>query len=271
MKNQFIELGSGTCVSSLYKPFDFRHPSGHLIQFNEYNILLDCGEGIRYRLNQIKFDYFDLDAIFISHFHVDHFNPTSLLQSFWVRSARSGRVKPLKIFAPRNCKKFLKDFIDRSTYNGFFETVLPKLLKLDITELGEKMKITLSKSIQAEYFQAKHGKMDAYAIKFSLGNISFTYSGDTGMCKGVENAAKNAEYFLCEANTNIGEEKTDSAAGEHLSAYQAGQIARKTQAKHLILTHYTGKNSEVEMKKAVLKSGYTEKISIAKDFQIFPL
>lgn len=79
MKNKFTELGRGTCLSSFYKPFDFRHPSGHLIQFNGLNILLDCGEGIRYRLDKIKFDYFDLDIIFVSHFHADYFNITSLL------------------------------------------------------------------------------------------------------------------------------------------------------------------------------------------------
>lgn len=112
--------------------------------------------------------------------------------------------------------------------------------------------------------------MDSYAMRFTLGKITFTYSGDTAICKGIQNAANNADYFLCESSINNREGDLITSKA-HLSAYQAGQITKKIHVKHLILTHYTGKDLEIEMKKAVEKSGFKGRTSVAKDFQIFPL
>jgi len=96
MQNKLTILGSGTCLSSFYKPFDFRHPAGYLLQYEGLNIFLDCSEGIRARLEQIKFDYFNIDYIFISHFHPDHFSLDTFLQSIYVRTKKTKEQKKAK-------------------------------------------------------------------------------------------------------------------------------------------------------------------------------
>jgi ribonuclease BN (tRNA processing enzyme) len=46
--------------------------SGHLVSRGDTRILLDCGNGVFGKLRQYS-DYVDVDAIFISHLHADHF------------------------------------------------------------------------------------------------------------------------------------------------------------------------------------------------------
>jgi ribonuclease BN (tRNA processing enzyme) len=46
--------------------------SGYLVSHQETNVLLDCGNGVFGKLRQYS-DYVDVDAIFISHLHSDHF------------------------------------------------------------------------------------------------------------------------------------------------------------------------------------------------------
>src|SRR5918994_394652 len=46
--------------------------SGYLLQANETNVLLDCGNGVFGKLRQFV-DYVDVDAVVLSHLHADHF------------------------------------------------------------------------------------------------------------------------------------------------------------------------------------------------------
>jgi ribonuclease BN (tRNA processing enzyme) len=46
--------------------------SGYLVSKDETRLLLDCGNGVFGKLRQYS-DYVDVDAIFISHLHADHF------------------------------------------------------------------------------------------------------------------------------------------------------------------------------------------------------
>lgn len=61
-------FGSGVMV-----PTKKRYPSSLLLQTDKTNLLLDCGPGANSRLTEMGFDFNDLDGIFISHFHTDHF------------------------------------------------------------------------------------------------------------------------------------------------------------------------------------------------------
>ena len=58
-------LGSGTAVSSFYKPFDFRAPPGYLLEHDGKQYLIECSDGIRGQLEKIKIDYFNTYSIFV--------------------------------------------------------------------------------------------------------------------------------------------------------------------------------------------------------------
>jgi len=61
-------LGSGTMLSNE------RNPSGYLIKSQNHLVLLDCGPGILKRLINLNVDVIFLSALFLSHFHIDHYS-----------------------------------------------------------------------------------------------------------------------------------------------------------------------------------------------------
>lgn len=267
MGNRLVVLGSGTCVSSLYKSFDFRNPSGHLLQFNSINILLDCAEGMRGQMDKIKFDYFNLDYIFITHFHPDHFDLDSFIQAFYVRARRSKIRKKLVVYGPKTIRDKFEMSWDSKHEKGHYKLKLLSSLDLTFLEYESEKEIELAPGLKLVSYKVSHGEMDAYALRFLLNNKIIAYSGDSGVCKGLEKASQNADVFLCEAAININDNENNPKA--HLSYFLAGEIAKKSNVRKLVLVHYTGKDSDEVMKSEVRKSGFTGEIKIANDLDYF--
>ncbi len=269
MANKLTVLGSGISISSFYKKFDFRNPSGHLLQYNGKNILLDCGEGMRGQMDKIKFDYFDLDAIFISHFHPDHFNLDSLLQSFAVRAYYYQKVKkPLKIFGPPRIERTIEESINNKHYphRDYFKHIYRKNLEIEFTEYKNAQPITIA-DITMTPFAVSHAGLEAFAMRFQLKDKVLAYSGDSADCKGLREAAHGAALFMCEAAT--GNQEDESPV--HVSAKQVGKIATSSGAKHLVMVHYGGKNTPQEMISAAKDSGFSGQVDVAKDLDHFTL
>lgn len=267
MGNRVVVLGSGTCVSSLYHPFDFRNPSGHLLQFDGANILLDCGEGMRAQMEKIKFDYFDLDYIFITHFHPDHFNLDSLIQAIYVRARKSGAKKAFIIYGPKTIEKKFEMSWDSKNTKGAYRRALLNILDLKFVNYENEKEIDVSQNTKVIPYKVSHGEMDAYGLRFLLNNKIIAYSGDCGVCSGLEKAAQNADIFLCESAINIDDNENNPKA--HLSYFLTGEIAKKSNVKKLVLVHYTGKDSDGLMKQEVRKSGFGGEIQIANDLDSF--
>lgn len=261
-KAKLTILGSGTAMSSFYRPFDYRNEAAHLLEIDDFNILLDCSEGTRARLDRIKFDYYNLNAIFISHYHPDHFDLDPFIQSFFGRS-RKDKKKLLSIYGPKNIENI---FAESWNYKHRKEHYPKELgdLNLRFEEYGDGQKINLN-GIEITPYKVVHMYMDAYSFRVKIGDRILAYSGDSGECEGLVESAKNADIFLCEAATNIGEEIMEG----HLNPYQVGKIAKNADVNHLILTHYTGKDSPKDMLKEVKKSGFVGKANIARDFDYY--
>jgi ribonuclease BN (tRNA processing enzyme) len=74
----------------------------------------------------------------------------------------------------------------------------------------------------------------AYAVRVTAGGRTLAYSGDSGECTGLVEAAHNADLFLCEASFVEGEENPPDL---HLTGRQAAAAATKAGARRLLLTH----------------------------------
>lgn len=264
MNNKLTILGSGTCLSSYFKPLDYRHPAGHLLQYEGMNILLDCSEGMRGRLAQIKFDYFDLDAIFITHLHPDHYAIEPLMQALGIRALYEKTKKTLGVYGPKDIEKiFIREWNEKHGA-GDFENRFSKNFLLVFHEYKNENKIILAKNSACIPYQVIHGVMDAYTLRFELGNKVITYSGDSGLCQNLQKAAEAADVFLCESSWPI--DLKDYSLKEHINPPLAGEISEKSHVKKLILTHYRGDNTKEEMIKSIKGSGYIGEIFIANDF-----
>ena len=81
------------------------------------------------------------------------------------------------------------------------------------------------------------------------GRSVFAYTGDTGPCDAAVDLARDADVLLAEATY----QDASDIMPFHLSATQAGELAKAANAKHLILTHLTpGLDPEVSRREAAV-------------------
>ncbi len=269
MKPKLTVLGSGTGLSGYFAPFDYRNPAGHLLQTESTNILLDCGDGMRRRMNDIQFDFFELDAICITHFHPDHFNLESLIQAIFLRARESKIVKKLTIIGPPTIRALFVAIWDKKHTDGFFVKNLLKFVNITFIEYGENEKFRIGDTEISPY-SVVHGPMDAWALRIVVSDKVVAYSGDCGECAGVEKAAAYADLFLCESAIEPGIDE-EANTPVHLSPRLAGEIAQKAKVKKLALVHYLGGSTSNEMIVDVQKSGFEGKISVACDGDVFTI
>lgn len=251
-------LGSGTAVSSSY-------PSGYLFSHNNHHYLIDCGEGIRHRLDKAKVDYFDIEAVFLSHFHPDHFNIETLIQSMMVRNFKEKREKTLIVYGPPETKARIKSIWDAKHSEGAFDKGLPKFVKLDIREYEDQTPCEIN-GIKATPFFLSHGDMPATALRFEIGDKVFTYSGDTGVNDAVGKAALNADLFLCECNQRPGVTNPG-----HLNPKEVGEISLVSKVNHVVLTHLPGVDPDNALIESVKQGGFKGTVRVARDFDVLQL
>ncbi|MFP4000356.1 MAG: ribonuclease Z [Thermoplasmata archaeon] len=94
------------------------------LKYDSDILLFDCGEGSQRQLMRSSISFMQVDRIFISHFHGDHFlGIPGLIQSMNMND----RKEPLEIYGPKGTVSFVKDLIS----SGYFRPGFP----LHVSEL----------------------------------------------------------------------------------------------------------------------------------------
>ena len=277
-------------------PTKERNHTSILLSYKNENILIDCGEGTQRQFKKANLNPCKLTKILITHWHGDHIlGLPGLLQTL----AMQGYNKTLKIYGPKNTKRFAEEIMKMFVFVG--------KIKYEIKEVEGKFLNTNDFSLQA--FPLHHGtSCNGYSFiekdrlridkkklqKLKLPNspliknllegkdivynskkikskdltyrqngrkISFVF--DTGYSNNIINNVKSSDLLIAESTY---QKKDQSLASRyhHLTSTQAAIIAKKAKVKKLILTHIsqrypTFSHIEAEAKK-IFKNA-----SIAKD------
>ena len=88
-----------------------RYHSSIYFSVNNYNLLVDAGDGISRALLKNRIDFTSIDGIIFTHLHPDHY---SGFASLIVQMKIVQRVKPLEIFVQEDLKAIINDFLIRS-------------------------------------------------------------------------------------------------------------------------------------------------------------
>jgi ribonuclease BN (tRNA processing enzyme) len=156
----------------------------------------------------------ELDAVVISHQHPDHWSDIEHLAvaSKWV-IGRTG----IPVFAPDGVRSLLRvgaavDVFDWHTVGGG-----------DRIEVGA-MALSFSETDHVE---------TTLAVRVDSGGRSVGYSADTGSGWQLSALGEGLHLALCEATFLVDKEDTIP----HLSANQAGRMARDAAVERLVITH----------------------------------
>lgn len=194
--------------------------SGYLVRDQGFNILLDCGNGVLAQLQQhIGLD--QIDAIFITHAHPDHYAD---LYALWVAVAFGKQAEMhIPLHAPPGFLDKVASVLSEDSAAYFRDTFTHQAMAdEDTTEVGPFLVRALRVNHPADAV--------GFRVETELGVLA--YSGDTGPTEALVPLAHEAGVFLCEAT-----EQSDEDYPFHLTGTQAGQYAARADVGRLVLTH----------------------------------
>lgn len=212
------------------------HCPGFLITDGKINIMLDCGSGCHSLLN-FPNDLQNL-SVLISHLHRDHYNDIYNLQySSYVFHNQKRLERPINIYLPSTPSTIYDDIINEK--NSF--------AKYDTIDENKHIKIG---NIDITFCKTDH-PVDTYAIRVFDGKRTIVYTSDTSFSSKdkIVSLAKNADLLICESS--LLKEYGFPEINSHLTAYQAGIIAKDANVKKLMLTHFW---PEEEIEKYVMEA-----------------
>jgi ribonuclease BN (tRNA processing enzyme) len=189
--------------------------SSYLVRSGGTTLWLDCGNGSFANLQQHA-RVEDIDAVVITHGHPDHCVDIYSLHVLY----RYGLERDcLPVFAPEGVEKQLEALV--GAWDDTFDWHL--IGDGDSTVVGEA---------SLRFSRTDHPP-PTMAVEVAHGDRRLVYTSDTGAEWSPEVFGPGADLVLSEATY----QHDDIRAPIHLSARQAGELARAAQAKQLMLTH----------------------------------
>ena len=188
-------------------------------------VLLDCGSG-SHRFFDMQNKLNDLHII-ISHLHRDHYNDLFNYQySSYVLHRQNKIFKPISIYLPEIPQQIVQDI--KQEFNAF----------CNYYSINEDKELKIG-DLKLNFMKTEHSKeVDTYAIKITESEQVLTYTADMSyLAKDkIINFAKNSNILLCEAS--LLQDYGFPEINSHLTAKQAGIIAKQANVDKLVLTHF---------------------------------
>ncbi|MBM2826223.1 MAG: beta-lactamase domain protein [Dehalococcoidia bacterium] len=202
--------------------------SGWLVEEGSTRLLVDCGTGVLSSL-QRHIPIPAITAILITHIHADHFlDLIPLRYALKYGLPPEERSSPI-LYLPPGSHSILKGMFSHldPAPNTFFSDAFQvrEYKPRDTFAIGD---LTVETAPVVHYIPSH-----AVAV---YGSGKAVFSSDTGPCEALVELAKGADIMVCEA-TYLSEDEDFGDLRGHLTAKEAGEIARRAGVKRLIITH----------------------------------
>ncbi|HKQ99362.1 MAG TPA: ribonuclease Z [Pyrinomonadaceae bacterium] len=218
-----VVLGSGTSV-----PHPRRASTSHWVETRNGSLLLDVSAPAVHRMAQENLDWVNLDAVWVSHFHLDHVGGLApfLFATKHAPQTRSRR-KPLSIYGGRGLKRLFRAFDEANDYK-----LTRQPFPVEIFEVSPRSQFEILPGVCAGVFSTPHTR-ESLALRLTdEDGASLVYTSDTGYTDALAQFAANADLFMVECSF-----RRDKPVRTHLELEDAMRLARRAKARRVLLGH----------------------------------
>jgi ribonuclease BN (tRNA processing enzyme) len=224
--------------------------SGYLLRAADHQLLLDCGNGASANLQRFtRFE--DLDAVLITHRHVDHC--IDLIGMYYALRFHAEGQQRVPLYAAPDVIETLTSLLSNDSRFGFLDAFdVHEVTGGDRFEVGP-MRVELADSIHP---------VPTVSAAIEAEGARLVYSSDSAGGEGLREFARGADLFLCEATWQG--DAAEHPDGLHLTARDAGRLASEAGVGWLVLTHILG-SLDREVSRAEAAETFSGKLEVAED------
>lgn len=244
-KTTLAVLGSG--VPELD---DGRNSSGFAVLVDDkVRALVDTGMGTSREFERMSLNFNDLEAILITHLHVDHVNdlPVYVKGSFF-----TGRAHDLHLLGPSgnehlpSMENYIKRVLDKKTgLYPYLHRHLPEYeapysynIRAQSASAEKIQSFNINKNITASSLPTSHGALPSVAWKLEIDGCRLAFMGDTGFKTrdDIAEFAKDVDLLVLNMPLEIG--ALEPVQVLHMAPKDLAIIAKKSAAKKVVLAHF---------------------------------
>jgi ribonuclease BN (tRNA processing enzyme) len=254
---------------------DNRASSGYIVWMDgKSRILVDCGGGTALNFFKSGGQIEDLDAILLTHNHIDHTNDLSV---FMKAGFFTNRTKPLSIYGASGSLAFppVDTFIKRllgenGAYAYMSDTLTSNSSSFQIIPyvLSQKNNTIQKDGYQIHSIGVHHGIVPALAYRIDVDDKRIVFTGDTNnQDHELDILTHNANILIADHAIPQGADKV--AKGLHMEPSVIADLASSAKVKHLVLSHIMKRSEpKIDESIAIIKQKYNGNITVAQDFMI---
>ncbi len=228
--------------------------SSYLVRSGQTSILFDAGNGSLTNLYPV-IDPAGLDAIIISHGHVDHF--ADVVGMYHYLKYANPPIHPIPVFSTGDALKTLARLI---TPRG----IDPGVFSINTVNPGDHIAVG---SLNLQFFRASH-PVPTLVTRVSDGSSSLCYGADGDYSEGLAAASDHVDLLLGESTWV--ERDQSFPKGLHLDAKSLATFAKSAGVKTLAITHIAYPGDKGKILRIVRENftGVSQLAEIGTTFQI---
>lgn len=227
MKIKFVGTSSGKTTLNQFH-------SSILLSSENYNLLIDAGDGISRALLSSEINFNTVNGIIFTHLHPDHF---SGLPSLIVQMKMLNRKIPLEIYIHQSLKNIIEDFLLRSYIlpeRMNFKILYRTFTDNEFIDISKNFSFTARKNShleELEKYRAVHPSISLYtaSMLFKAEGKKIIYTSDIGSVEDL--------FLFKELSSDIYITETT-----HLEPPDLIQAISKIEADKIYLTHLSNED-----------------------------
>ena len=220
--DQFVKF-LGTAGARYVVARQLRSSAGTFIKVKGHNIMLDPGPGtlVRCAKSRPKIDVTKLDAIILTHSHVDHSNDVNVLID---AMTEGGLTRRGVLFAPLQCLEGRNAVV--FAYLREFLTEITILKPNRRYSLGD---VSFSTSVRHQH------SVETYGVKLELDGLVLSFMVDTRYFPGLTDSYAESTFLVMNV---VRQRPHESGEVLHLCVDDVRRILSRIGPRRAILTHF---------------------------------